>query len=314
MQHPIFTLIISAILATQALACSDDAAGTDPDGSVPPDTSIDVDVPDADTGIGNPDAGDAGDTIAPQDRRFFLEPMTYFLSSESTWGSVAYFHNESTSIEGRRCAVITSGACYVLECRREAVTIGEVNIEGVPAGTVTISGGSGSDVVLTPGSSDIYNKFSETGSTPHWAPDDTLTLSSTGDTIPTFSATMVFPTAVEVTTPTMDGTPLTIDRTAPLVVEWTPTTDWVRVHIGQGPSGLTIDQMNRVEINCDFQGSTGTGTVPAAILDVFDPSDTPGLWQGLLVGHGTFVDITPGGYPLRLGVWNYVGSDGLVIE
>src|SRR5262249_33383252 len=120
------------------------------------------------------------------------------------------------------------------------------------AGTVTISGATGGNIVLAPDSNNHYSAMSQGLK---YAADEVLSISSTGATVPPFSAQVTFPARLTVTSPTT----LTTLNKSGFSASWTGTTGSVIFRISQYPNGSP-----ETHIDCVFDGTAGTGAVPGS--------------------------------------------------
>ena len=121
-------------------------------------------------------------------------------------------------------------------------------------GTVTISGGSGSAIVMTPDAQEVYAGEVDGLA---YAPGDAITISATGSAAPAFSGSLTFP--AEVGAPVT--IPVTVSKSAGVTVTWGAVDTPVHVIITQVP-----DNARTLSVDCTFDGSTGTATIPASSL------------------------------------------------
>ncbi len=148
------------------------------------------------------------------------------------------------------CTDMTFGPCDIGTC---AAATSNPN-----AGTITVMGGTQA-VTLTPGSDGSYTDA--TGTTALWNGGETLTISASGGMVPAFMGSVQAPAPVTVNQlggaawPAATAT-VNVSRATDLVVTWTATTGSVLIGIANNTSGMT----------CVFDGSAGTGTIPAAAL------------------------------------------------
>lgn len=186
---------------------------------------------------------------------------------------------------------VTMGACTATKlCVPPAVDAGTRPFpDSLNAGTITIAGGTGAAgaAVLTYGPQTIgpytFNGYPHaTGSLQFFAGGDMLTATGGGGAdlpaIPT--QTVVAPSDITVTAPacTVAGCP-PVDRTVDLVASWTGG--------AAGKAFFTYESLSDkyvVVINCEFDASAGTGTVPAALLAHLEKAGDPGIAGVVVIG------------------------------
>jgi len=120
------------------------------------------------------------------------------------------------------------------------------------AGTITIQSPM-STTILT------FDQPSLDSPTPLFAPGQVVTMSGTGAEVPAFSGSVVAPTPVKVTSPSLAG-PLTITMAQGLPLAWQPTTGRVVAYI----SSATAAEYRT--LSCEFNGAAGVGSMPPAAL------------------------------------------------
>jgi hypothetical protein len=130
----------------------------------------------------------------------------------------------------------------------------------VSAGTLTISGGNlGGGTAVTPDSTNAYN-YTATGSM--FSAGQTLSVSASGGTVPAFGPeSVVAPSSIVITAPAASGGTYTIPTSADLSVVWTG---------GQAGSQVLFEGTSTSNppsyFTCTWDGATGRGTVPQAVL------------------------------------------------
>jgi hypothetical protein len=109
-----------------------------------------------------------------------------------------------------------------------------------------------------------------------------LTVSADGATFPAFSSNLMAPVATNMTTPDVSSTMLTIPTNADLVLAWTGggvgTTQVVSLEENDAPAVWWF------RLDCSFDSSAGTATIPQAALAPFAGQSGFGSY--------TFVDTT----------------------
>ncbi|MEA2751805.1 MAG: hypothetical protein QOI41_5948 [Myxococcales bacterium] len=152
-------------------------------------------------------------------------------------------------------------------------------VAGLNAGTLTITGtGMPASTMLAYGpvasQQGVPGYTAAGGSTELFAAGDTMTVSGAGGAdLPAFAGqSLVTPTQVAVTAPACTGTCPDLDRTQDLIVAWT----------GAGAGKVvvtfeTISDTQAVLLQCRFDATAGTGTVPAALLGKLDKAGEPNV-------------------------------------
>jgi hypothetical protein len=226
-----------ALLALIA-SCGDDGNGSGLDAKVP-----DASVPDS---SGPPDAPDA----SPQ------TPQGLFVIIESpTPGVTTWFAEFGTDLD----IVVSSrddGPCRVQRTMR-------TTNPRVSAGTLSVTGGTASAVTMSFRSSG----YSHYASSLVYAAGDQLTLAASGATVPAFSTQLAFPSSL-----TLTSTAPTELSMSGFTATWNTTTSDVYFEISQFRSGEPA-----VVLICTFDGTVGTGSVPASALTDFVTSAPAGI-------------------------------------
>jgi hypothetical protein len=278
-----------ALLATSSLACSSSssASGSTPDAGVTKDSASPV----ADGGL----PVDAAEAAAPLTANQLVLASGLFRSGGLTNLNFVNFIADP----GQRCAVTTTGPCRVIDCRPGD---GGAPPHGVSAGTVTLTKGSATLLTIAPDAAGVYPAASQT--TGLFAAGDSVILEAAGGDLPSFSETFTAPPLVTVISPVPDDAGATVvSRNADLAVTWQPVSGGVTVSLVQTPPGA-IDVSSAFRTLCEFDGSTGAGTVPAAVVGQLETSAAfPGVTSFNVGGNATR-DITPGGYALHLHLTN----------
>jgi hypothetical protein len=160
------------------------------------------------------------------------------------------------------CQTTTMGNCHVTEC---LTGDGGINTMNESAGDVTIAGTLVDGGVKLTYSGTSYAQLPFTGRA--WQGGETLTLSTTGGTVPAISGkTVTAPSDIKVTAPTCAVANCgSLSRTADLNVTWT----------GSGNVDVIINSAKASQselIICSF--SSSPGTVPASLMGKIIPSAT----------------------------------------
>lgn len=169
-------------------------------------------------------------------------------------------------------------------------------VAGLNAGTLTITGtGMPASTMLAYGpvasQQGVPGYTAASGSTALFTGGDTMTVSGAGGAdLPAFAAqSLVTPTQVAVTAPACTGTCPDLDRTQDLTVAWT----------GAGAGKVvvtfeTISDTQAVLLQCKFDATAGTGTVPAALLGKLDKAGDPNVSGIEQISDENDVDFTVG--------------------
>lgn len=183
-----------------------------------------------------------------------------------------FFVDHSTVVASR-----DDGSCHI----EQRNTVMELPING---GTITIMGG-GAGTVSVP-FDPMVGGYVAQGTGLSYGPGDQLTISTSGAMVPPLSGQLVFPVRVTVTS----GTPTVLHKSG-FTATWDPTAGPVTIGITQYPSGAP-----ELRITCAFDGTAGTGTIPAAALsDVLTTTSV-----GIGVSMQTRLMVMAGDYPVNL--------------
>lgn len=192
-------------------------------------------------------------------------------------GVAGFYELTGTNPTGS-CRQRFDGPCIVVDCRNTSGADAGTSDGGarrVHAGTITIAGGSmPTPIALTPDTNGNYRPVSERGA--RWRAGDMLAFQAAGAEVPGFMATLVFPTPVTVTRPTVSS-PLErvpIDRSAGFVAEWERGAGEVTVTIARaGERDNAINAVtNGVVVQCVYPSADGRGIVPPSAMAELTPS------------------------------------------
>jgi hypothetical protein len=164
------------------------------------------------------------------------------------------------------------------------------------AGDVSLSGGT-TPVTISPTANGTYTSKSAT--TTLWNGGETLTMQATGAQVPAFNGTLTAPFKVTLSTPTMSGQSITVNRSTPFVLTWT----------GAGSSTVIVSfSTTNTIVSCQFDGTAGNGSVPSSALQNLPAGSggfgiyssamshvTAGNWDVTLEGFS--LGVTPNGGP-----------------
>lgn len=198
-----------------------------------------------------------------------------------------FFVDHSTLVASR-----DDGSCHI-EQRNQVMEL------PIDAGTIMIMGGSAATVSVPFDPMAGGYVAVETGLT--YGPGDQLATSTSGATVPAFSDQLAFPGRVTVTS----GTPTVLNKSG-FTATWDPTTGPVTIGINQYPSGAPA-----LNITCSFDGTAGTGTIPAAALS--DVLTTKSVGIGISVQ--TRVMVMAADYPVNLfATYGALNANGVPVQ
>lgn len=222
---------------------------------------------------------DASASDARIDTRTRIGGVTLINSREAGMNSTLSV--ASFVLDGSTATMRDDGPCRVTQSTKGSV-------EAVSAGTVRIAGAAIGDVVLEPDTRNMYRVDSSTGF--RYSPNEVLTISATGATVPSFSTNVTFPSPLTVTSPTSISV---INRSSGVTATWSPTPDTVRITITRYP-----DSTDSESVICTYPGSAGTGTVPPSALTDLTPGSMGAA--NFLVSTSAVADEMTGEYELSV--------------
>jgi len=188
------------------------------------------------------------------------------------------------------CTRSLAGACVTYRCG---------SLTGLPsAGNITIKGG-GEEVVLQPSQGGSYPEYRNTAALV-FQRGQILATSAVGKEVPAWQTPVTMPSYVfTLQTPSPARIDLTwvLRKKQDLALTWTPlpTDSSVRVELSQD---LGTSQGTLVE--CTFDGSTGTGTVPSSVLSQLQTTQGISHAVGILIGPGTETRLQPTGWDVSV--------------
>lgn len=250
--------VASSICCATFAACgstSDGAGGSDAgendarsraDGSPTSDGSVLVDGSLNDSG-----AGTDGSALHVDDGGFYNSEFA--ISVVEGIGAAGAGFSAPTPLADV-CPIVVAGDCQLFDC-------GGGQLQGYATdsdspGTLTISGGTPTDVVtLTLQSDHAFEAFVADASA--FQSGTTLTFMGTGAAVPAFNQTLTLPSLPTLTSPTISGGTLTIDRATDFAMTWSGgSADVVAV---------SILRFNK-QIACEFPASASSGLIPSVLL------------------------------------------------
>ncbi|HWZ90922.1 MAG TPA: hypothetical protein VNW92_18805 [Polyangiaceae bacterium] len=144
----------------------------------------------------------------------------------------------------------------------------------VSAGTITIGGTAPTFSVAYDAGTQLY------GTTPAvpkdrllFAGGETITFAAAGADVPAFSASLVAPAPLTVTSPALPSGGFSLDTSKDLVFEWTGTSTGLLTF---NVRTVTVNGATAVAstfVSCQFETSALTGTIPTALLQKLQKTD-----------------------------------------
>ncbi len=221
-------------------------------------------------------------------------------------GGVATTGMAQFAAMGFPCTKSTAGACVLFSCAGEGASP-----TWLSAGTITVTGGA-FPFAMTPSSGGYGAAGEMLGAL--WSGGETLTVAAPGDVVPAFSTTILAPTSkIALTEPQPSsfddsGIPsVDVSRLSDFVVQWTGAQSG-QVDVGlsgyaAGDGGAQVPAL----LECLFDGPSGSGTVPSALLQQVPPG--PGWTLRIDPIGESFVDA--GSYAVLtelVGITSYPGG------
>jgi hypothetical protein len=213
------------------------------------------------------------------------------------------------------CKRDVSGACTLVLCDltnggNQRPPPGAVQ----SAGTLTIGG-------TTPAFSLTYDTVTAQYAVVPAVPSDhllftggeTITFSAAGADVPAFTATLVAPAQLTITSPALPVGAFAIDTSKDLVFVWTgASVGKVTFNIGTTTTS-TATAVARSLLSCRFDASALTGTIPIATLRKLPKTDAATTAR-LGTDHSNTTEILAGDYSIALAVGSAInGTDGKTI-
>jgi hypothetical protein len=236
----------------------------------------------ADTGSGEPDdaAMLADVALPPADLgNVLLTSGSYEDGTIQPLIAQAVFY---PSVAATGCSIAPLDGCTLETCVAGAGSTAPL----VGAGSITITGGAYPLVLTEPTPDSVYGPAMDGGLLALWNGGEGLVVTASGDVVPAFAGSLIAPTQVTVTTPM----PSSIVRSSPLALSWS----------GASAGKLTVDLSagtgtNDYYLECQFDVSAGTGTIPAAALAVL-----PAGSAGMTVSTLDRVDVEDGAWTVQI--------------
>lgn len=251
----------SAVLRAAAIALSLSACSQD-QGSGPASADLGGFGPD-----GGASSADLSGPGSPADLGAYPESgYVYARSVNNTSGKfsslVAAFYGQPYT----SCTVMMSGACLIQTC-----PVSQPPPPFVSAGNLTLSGGART-ITLMPRADKGYTVSSD-GTQALWSGGEMLSFSATGADVPAFTASLVAPGPIAITSPTAPsgGGKLSVSRTSDLTMTWTGGGS------AQFRGGITAVYNNGASsaaVVCTAPASAGSFTIPASLIGQLPQSPT----------------------------------------
>lgn len=233
------------------------------------------------------------DLTAPS--RFGLVRMT---STTSTVGVQTVSGSSATAMfvdnlqQGAGCNRTDSGACSLYSCSGGTFTLPS-------AGTITVSGGTQAVSLATRGDGSYIAYGNSTSVV--FPQGQKLTLDAPGQLVPAFHAEVTALTsAFNLTIPDgsrVDPLIFSMSRNQSFTVTWSPLLSGTRVHAELNQS---LDSNHELLLECDYDGTAGTGTIPAELLTKFNVSSGQFNIAQMLIGPSANVSVQQGGWDVRI--------------
>jgi len=191
----------------------------------------------------------------------------------------------------------TSGPCEELDCSA-AVTAGSHS-----AGTITVTGAA-LPVSITAGTSGVYTSFM--ANQVLFNGGETLTVAASGAEVPAFMKSVTAPGKATITSPAKPSSTspyLMITRASGFTVSWTGGSGTLFVALFGGTNQAT-------RVNCRFDASAGSGTVPVDALMML-PAGNGGFAMAAI----TETSVTAGDWGVTVeGYYNAVWPDDAIVS
>lgn len=208
--------------------------------------------------------------------------------------------------EAGRCAAVFQDGCVVRDCRVPEPQLGDLG-ETLPAtslgGVAVVDGPTemGAVFAVTPRARGSYLPAREDGV--RWGANDAVCVRGAGaGALGPFQAGVTFPQPLREVLPVVPD-PVNeivhIQRGAPLLVRWAPTSERVVVSLNQrAANGTTPTWMEDLSISCEFDGAAGRAEVPVSVLRRFLSAAEGNSSGSLYVGSVRATAFRAGDHPV----------------
>jgi hypothetical protein len=159
------------------------------------------------------------------------------------------------------CTITVSGPCHYISCPSGRSSISPTN-----AGTITVSSGSSSVALIPQFGNGGYTTVPGSSTHPFFAPGASINVSASGGPVSAFTASLSGPSAIAIVSPTDDS--LQINRSQDFPISWSGTSGGDVIFQIEG-----LPPENLPSLECLFDGSGSSGTIPAAALGLVPAGD-----------------------------------------
>ncbi len=244
----------------------------------------------------NLDMGPVGDmTVVTHFGLIRLASTNSMLGAQSALSSSAAAVFVDTTQSGTSCSHQVIGACALYACTGASIvlpTAGNISISGTAEPTAPM---------LNPNSDGSYKSTVDNSNRVSFPAGQTFNLNAAGtQAIPAFQASISAPGAsFMLTNPdgtnTLDPIMVSLPKHQDFQVSWNALAAGSRVHVELNQN-ITTSSGSFLE--CDYDGATGMGVIPAALLGQFRTTSTNGqIDRGvMLVGPASSTVVAAGAY------------------
>ncbi len=200
-----------------------------------------------------------------------------------------------TSQLGSGCQRQVSGQCMLYSCSSSSVSL-------PTAGNITLSGATQAIPPLTPRLDGSYNPYADT-SNAVFAPGQALSVDGAGmpsPGVPVFHGAVTPPGGTFVLTNPDGSNPnivFNLNRHQDFQVVWTALAPGSRVHVELNQD---TDTSRGLFLECDYDGASGQGVIPAALSGSFQVTNGQLHVGGLFVGPSASSEVKTGGWDIAV--------------
>ena len=227
-------------------------------------------------GSGGGDTGGSGGSGGTGGSGYYQGGYVSLMQSVMTIGGTEYasysfsaaFTRGTYDPGASTCEFRDDGPCRITDCTTEPSDGGTPAYEAASAGTVSLAGAN-KPLTLVPTASGSYDMLS--GQEKLWSGGAALSISAAGDEVPAFQATLYGAVPALLTSPALPpaGTPVTLSTKTPLSIAWTGAGGGKMM--AMLTRSVTSGTTRTVMVMCTFEGSAGSGTVPASAMAAIPP-------------------------------------------
>ena len=251
-------------------------------------------------GGGGPGGGDGGSDGAGWGQVVVAEHV----GSETEYQTQlsGLFAPETPDLCLQGCTATTIGPCTLLEYDGPPGGI----FSFVGAGDLTFSGSALPMGATIPEPSPAGPYFAFVGPTT-WLGGETVSVQSTGGAVPPFDLSGTTPAPLVIGSPPRPGDGWVISRSSALSFGWSPIDATVTLSFQRGAAPNEPMNWAYTSISCFFDGNTGTGTVPAELLELMPAHESPfGMTSDgpgqLTLGRGRYDAVTAGTFTIQTSI------------